>query len=202
MKKILGLVMGLTFSAMLSQAALIPILATSGESVDNPGATTYFYTVSLADDEQLGTPGNDDMLVIYDFFGYVPGSLAIQDGAGSWTGEAVPGTGPYPTGADDLEFGDTEEVNLVFRYTGIPTEGPQDPILSFTADSIYSAQRLGDFQAMDSKNSPNPLEEGTPATNEGNVAVPANPIPEPATLSLMAGALLSLGLLRRRRATK
>lgn len=195
MRKVFGLSLALACSLVVAQAALIPSLETTAPG-STPGTTTYFYTVSLAGNEQLDASPTPT-LVIYDFFGYVPGSVVIGTGVGSWTVSTM-ATGPYPVGTGALEFGDDAAApNLVFTYTGATVEGAINPILDFTVESTNSGQKLGDFQAQDSKNSPNPLEDGTPASNEGNVAVPSA-VPEPATMSLIGGSLLGLVALRRR----
>jgi hypothetical protein len=141
--------------------------------------------VSLAADERIDTI-NPARVTIFGFDGYVPGSLIIGTGGGVWTGVAqVAGL----------------THNLVFDYSGGPVNGPVDPIFDFTADSIYTDQKLTTFQSTDSKNSPNPIEDGTPASNGGSVAVPTaadTAIPEPSTMALLGFGLIGLGTLRRR----
>lgn len=180
----LRLALSLTASALLSQAALVPILQTTAPG-STPGTTTYFYTVSLAADERIDTV-NPASVMILDFAGYVVGSLIVGTGAGSWTAVAQPAGG---------------STNLVFNYSGPTVNGPLNPVFDFVADSTFSAQRLSTFAATDSKNSPNPLEDGTPASNGGSVAVPAEAVtavPEPATWPLLGSAMVGLFMLRRR----
>jgi hypothetical protein len=201
MRKVFRVFLGLVGSAVVSQAAMIPTLLFSGPS-STTGQTTYTYNVSLAVDARLdGTPV--DTLVIYDFDGYVPGSLLYLVGGGSWN--FVPmAMGPYPNGVPNLTTPDSAVTNLVFTYMGGLQGGPVNPILQFEIDSTYDEQVLEDFQAQDSKKGSNPLENGTRMSNGGLVAVPAGALPadstpEPATFALLAGGLAGLIAWRRPR---
>jgi hypothetical protein len=194
----LALAFGLTSLAFMAQGAVIPSFqGPATPSVSNPGAWTYAYNVSLAGDQQLDD-SPEPTVVIFDFNGYIPGSLVVSDPGGLWVGSAQP-FGPDTVG-NELPV-ETDEFNLVLRCPSCPTiVGPQESLFVFFADSTFGPNtQLNPFTGQSSKFNPlSPTETGTPTGNNGQVDVPAG-VPEPATMSLMGGALLGLAVLARRR---
>ncbi|PZQ63660.1 MAG: hypothetical protein DI570_08250 [Phenylobacterium zucineum] len=143
-------------------------------------------------------------LVIYDFAGYVDGSISAGIYASDVlaTVEFVSALTPQP-GVDD----DPLVQNLVFTWIGAPFNASGGPFadVSFsglTARSIFSNVRLDGFSAMAVTN--NGAATDQPAYNTGLVGVAAGAIvPEPATWALMiAGFGMAGATLRRRRTAR
>lgn len=197
MKKHLLALLFLGMMSVPGSAAIIPSLS----AVTPSGAgNTFFYSLGLAPDTKLD-PGQPfpQALVIYDFSGYLPGS--IGSASGNWLA-SVSNAGPLLNPFIELIPEDDPSIpNLVFRYIGPPIVGPQLFFDVVFADSIYSATVLDRFQGQGTKNIPPPdpfKENNTPAATDGLVAVPQ--VPEPATMGMLGFGLLGLALANRKRA--
>lgn len=180
-----------------AQAALIPTLST----ITNAGGDyTWTYDDTLSGDTGLMS-GN--RFVLFDFTGYVPGSVASPYSFFTASTELV-STGLLTVPG---EVDDPNKVNLVFTYNGAPYQtasGPFAPTdyLGFTAHSIYGALARDTFAALTVKHNPNnrPGGTGTPVYDAGFVTVPApGAVPEPATWAMMISGFGGAGMMLRRR---
>jgi hypothetical protein len=179
-----------------SSAAIIPSL-----DFVTPVASEYqyFYSATLAGDQGL-VPGS--RLVIFDFAGYVAGSIS----AGIYTADllaTVENTStllPPPGQTDDPTL-----VNLVFTWRGAPFLASGGPFADvdfagLSARSTFNTTRLGAFSAQAVTNSG--LATGEDAFNTGRVAVAVGPritVPEPSTWALMILGFGAAGAVVRRR---
>jgi hypothetical protein len=165
------------------------------------GNFSFSYNGFLSGDEGL-VAGNE--LVIYDFAGYVPGSITA--GANANVAVSIQNTSPgilIPTG-----FADNPAVpNLVFTYTGPPFDvsGGPFPITTFAgigALSTLGGQVSGEYGAVAVKNvGTGPGGAGTPDFNTGFIGVPGprGGVPEPASWALMIVGMGGLGVALRSR---
>jgi hypothetical protein len=181
-------VVGLVPSA--AHAALVPVL----DTVTLVGLDYEFsYSATLAGDTGLV---EGDRLVIFDFRGYVEGSIssgiyaADVDAYTEFTSQLAPPPG-YPDNPN--------VVNLVFEWTGFPFNASSGPFADvsfagFTARSNRSAVGIDGYAAVTAIN--NGAATGLAAFDSGPVAVP---MPEPST---EAPAILGLAgaMWRKRRA--
>jgi hypothetical protein len=185
--------------ATAANAAIIPVL----DTITPVGSDFEFsYSGTLAGDQGLIFGSN---LVIFDFAGYVPGSIsagiyaADLDAFVELTSSLPP---PFLTTDSPLI------PNLVFRYKGAPfnaSGGPFDDVdfAGLSARSIYGTAEVGGFSALTITN--NGAATGMLAFNTGFVGVPRAvdipAIPEPATWGLLilgfAGAGTTLRAKRR-----
>ena len=174
---------GLTlFTAVESRAGLITL-----DSTSSAGANTIFtYGIAVPSGDSLAT---GDFFRIYDFNGYVPGSITAP---ANWTASvALVNNVPPPDVV--LNHGDDPAIqNLIFTYTGA------SPLLAGTVVSGFSATTTGVGLSPNPKNavaeytstsSPN---IGAADPYRTDISVPgANAVPEPASMiSSGLGAIL------------
>jgi len=187
---ITGIVGGTFFLAARANGALSVNL---GGISPSSSFTQYSYAIDLAPVSDEIVSG--DFFHIYDFAGYVSGSLLAPSG---WTG-SVSLVNPPPAGIALLHGDDPTLENLTFTYTGstpIIAGSSGLEIGSFAATSTISGSNttLKDFAASITNAEAFNGVNGTKFVSEGGVSVPA---PEPASLSLIAVATPAL-LIRRR----
>jgi hypothetical protein len=185
-----GMLGGLATGA---SAAVIPVL----DTVTPDGSDfTFAYTGTLAGDEGLV---NGSQLVIFDFAGYVPGSISAVNPDIVPSVELTSTLTPPPGFSDDPTL-----FNLVFTWEGgdFQTSGGPFAEIEFSglsADSTFSGVTLDGFAAMTVTN--NGAATGKLAFNDGEVGVPRAAVPEPDAWALLILGFSGLGAaLRTRRA--
>lgn len=196
MKKLLLLAAAVSGLAGSASAAVITL-----ESVAANGANdfTFTYQGTLGPDEGVRA---GDRLIIYDFAGYIPGSIftpsadLVASIENSSMSLITPGFADDPTIA-----------NLVFTYVGPDFRAKDGPLVVFDFDGLGARSTLGgttltSFFSRTTKNNPNgqPGGAGTAIFTLGSVASPGV-VPEPATWALMIGGFGMAGLAMRRRTT-
>ncbi len=198
MKKLLLAAAAMVAVGAAAHASIIPTLTSVTPSA---GDFTWLYQATLAGDQGLI---DGSKLVILDFKGYVPGSIASSFAGFSTSVEDTTSGIILPLGYTD----DASLTNLVFTYhgTGMNTSaGPFPPVdfSGLSAQSIYSDLAIGAFSAVAIKNNGiGPGGAGTTTFNTGSVTVPGA-IPEPATWMMMVMGFGMLGAgLRLRRSTR
>jgi hypothetical protein len=160
-----------------------------------PVAGGYFwdYRITLGADEGLRA---GDKLVIFDFAGYVDGSIV---GTANTIASVEFSSLPFVTPG---ESDDPGVLNLVWTYDGPDFQtsgGPYPSIIQggFGAVSIYNRFVVDAFTTVTTKNNP-PATAGTVLVEGGFTQVPA--IPEPASWAMMVAGFGLLGMSLRRRA--
>lgn len=180
MMKILA-VAGLLGLATLANAAITVSLDSTAADA---GGTRFNYSLSYSASDSFKS---GDFFVVTDFAGLVSGSNTQPAG---WAFSTA-AMGPLP-GCCGSPGIDTAIPNLVWTYGGSPAISPS-PVTGFSAVSLFSKMGDGGWT------SGNHTTGGTNQGSGGFVNVPVAHAPEPATMGLMGGALLGLGLLARRR---
>lgn len=180
----------LSLGAGTAHAHVLPSL----ESITGVGPNyTYTYDVAL---DSLQRIENEDYFTIYDFVGYVPGSIVAPAG---WSANAQM-TGITP--GDVLPADNPGLWNLTWTRTGgeiLTTPTGKDLGDGFTADSTLNQTITGTFVGRATRDS-GPLAL-TKISNIGDVQVPgpASATPEPCTLALLGLGAAPLALRRRSR---
>ena len=186
-------------SAGSAQAGVVTL---TGMTNNGPGDFTWTYNGSLGPDEGLRA---GDKLIIYDFAGYIDGSIFSPYANVTASVELTsPGSLVTP-GFDD----DPTLFNLVFTYTGADFRASGGPFGAFDFAGLTARSTLGGvgedaFFGLSTKNNPDGLPGGTGSAiySLGSVTVPTA-VPEPASWALMPGGFgLMGGASRRSRGTR
>jgi hypothetical protein len=191
MKKIFAAAGMAVLMCGLSSAAIIPTLVSIDDNGD--GTFRYSYDLALAADHRLGAPNPnnvDEVVVIYDFGGYVDGSIF---GDANWTTETALSGPAVPPRVGVPPTDNPAITNLVFRWVGGAVVGPQpttpgDPGFALVwADSTFNLSKLGEYQGQGIKVTLG-ADNNTAGLTAGNVEVPTDSgdvIPEPGTMGLL-----------------
>jgi hypothetical protein len=183
-----------------AHASITPLLT----SIAPDGSNFVFsYDATLSGDEGLTT---GSQLVIFDFAGYVAGSISAPSAD---IATSVVGTANFNTGAGGVQvnplFTDDPNIpDLVFTYIGPDFQTSGGPFASIvfaglSASSTFGGLALDGFSSRAISNS-GVGTVGTASFNNGAVGVAAAALPEPTSWSLLiVGFGGAGGLLRARR---
>lgn len=184
----------LAIPSSMASAATIQLDSITSNGTDF--AFTYGGTLAPTEGVKSGS-----QLVIYDFVGYVAGSIAsLSSLISASVALTSPGLLLAPGVTDDPSL-----FNLIFTYTGpnfqttpAPIGSPYAPIAfgGLTARSIFGSVGLDGFSTLTVKNT-GLAGVGTDVFSAGFVGVPT--IPEPATWMMMILGIGAIGLGMRRR---
>lgn len=196
-------VAGLAVMGMgVAHADVIPVFL-PGATTTSGGITTFTYRVDVTNDQRVApqagpvfNAGTDSFVTIYDFAGFVPGSLTVTSGAFSTSVQNLGVTPPLILAPDDAGI-----PNLTIYYTGLTTlAGPQTLGFVTAQTTLTGFNPAGFFGGQAQKNEG--LSAGTTIDNIGRTTVPMNApatVPEPATMVPFAlGGLALLGLIARK----
>ncbi len=203
MKKIMFLAVA---ALLISIPASATVLIVSNPTItpNGPADFTWAYDVFLGPNSRLNPPGTpctanvpngicDGLLTIYDFDGYIPGSIMTT--AVNWTLGPVQFLGITPINV--LPSDDAAILNLSWEYIGQTT----------VQASPLSALFLGTFSARSTLDTPVNGEyagrtafgnQNQRSANLDGTLTPSS-VPEPATVLLFGSALLGLAFSARRR---
>jgi hypothetical protein len=191
-------VLAATAAIGLAGSANAGVITLQGIAANGPNDFTFTYQGTLGPDEGVVS---GDRLIIYDFGGYIDGSIFSSIANVSTSTELVSGAPAQVTpGFTD----DPTLVNLVFTYTGPDfraSGGPFDPFdfNGLGARSIYGGVTLSAFYGLSTKNNPDgqPGGTGSDIITLGSVSTPA--VPEPASWAMLIGGFGLAGAAMRRR---
>lgn len=165
---------------------------------------TFRYQGTLGPDEGLRS---GDRLVVYDFNGYIDGSIFAPNDQVQTSVEFTSPTGIVTPGFDD----DASVVNLVFTYVGPDFRNDGGPFMPLDFNGLGARSTLGGrtqdaFFTVTTKNNPDgqPGGSNTAVFTLGQTGVPTfgntpDAIPEPATWGLLLGGFGMIGAAARRR---
>ena len=185
------------FAALAAATAITPaqavVITLQDQIVNGPDDFTWVYQGTLGPDEGVRS---GDRLIIFDFAGYIDGSIFSDIAEVSTSTEALSAGTFMPFGESD----DPDLVNLVFTYTGDDFRSTGGPFDAFSfeglgARSVYAQSTIDGFFALATKNNP-PDAANTPTIQVGLVQVPA--VPEPASWAMMIGGFGLIGAITRR----
>jgi len=185
-----------------AHADIIPVFL-PGAVTTNGGITTFTYRVDVTNDQQVApmagptfNTATDSFVTIYDFAGFVPGSLAVTSGS-LLTSVQNSGVNPPLINPPD----NAAIPNLTIYYNGSTLlNGPQTLGFVTAQTTLTGFNPTGFFAGQAQKNEG--LSKGTTIDNIGRTTIPTaapTAVPEPATLAPFAlGGLGLLGLIARK----
>lgn len=183
-------------AATLAAPGSAAILTLQNVSANGPGDFTFNYQATLGPDEGVRA---GDTMVIFDFAGYISGSIFSGANFAASVQNSSPSALLTPGQNDDPTI-----ANLVFTYTGPDFRtgaGPLPPFdfPSIGARSVFSNLGLDAFYSLTTKNNP-AAERASPIYTLGSITVPRpTAVPEPATWAMMIGGFGLAGAAMRRR---
>ena len=172
------------------------VLTLQGITSNGPSNSTFSYQATLGPDEGVRT---GDRFVIFDFAGYISGSVFSGDANLVASAQNTTSGVLVTPGFND----DPNVANLVFTYTGPAFRTTTGPLAPFNfapigARSTFSQTAVDAFFTLTTKNNP-ASERNQPVFTLGQVSVPVSAVPEPATWAMMIGGFGMLGAAARRR---
>jgi len=195
MKKLL---MAAVAAVSLAGPAGAAVITLTGITTNGPNDFTFAYQGTLGPDEGVR---NGDRLIIYDFRGYIDGSIFTLSADLVASTEFTSPGGLVAPGFDD----DPNVVNLVFTYVGPDFRNTGGPFSPFDFDGLGARSAFGGtaadaFFTLTTKNNPDGVPGGsnTAVYTLGQVTVPIA-TPEPATWAMMVGGFGLAGMALRRR---
>lgn len=166
------------------------VIFLSGAPTAVPGGFEFSYQGNFSNDEGIQTGST---LVIFDFAGYIAGSIFSPYADVSAMTELV--SGDVPTSPDFTD--DPGLFNLRFTYTGASTLDLSNiDFTGLTAESILGGVTNDGFSAVTVKVDGSAV--GTKVYSIGQVGVPFG-VPEPAAWAMMLGGFGLVGAAVRRR---
>lgn len=189
--RLLGLSALLCGTLLANPAQAVVVFLSPGSPVAVPGGYQYNYQGNFSNDEGVDATSR---LVIFDFAGYIPGSIAATDAA------ITPTIEMSSTGLPIFGFTDDPTLpNLVFSYTGSLVDLSNQSFAGLSALSSFGTTILDGFSGLTMKLvGPG---ANTQVGSSGLVAVPnavsPTPVPEPGMLGLMAAGLGLMGVAMR-----
>lgn len=179
----------------LAGSAQAAVVTLESIAANGPSRFTFNYQATLGPDEGLRT---GDRIVIFDFSGYVGGSIFANSPNFTTSVENVSSSALITPGFND----DAAIANLVFTYVGpnFRNTGPLEPFnFSLGGDSVIGQAVVDAFFTLTTKNNP-ARERGNKIYTLGATAVPGGAVvPEPASWALLIGGLGLAGTAMRRR---
>ena len=183
----------------MTGAANAAVVTLEGVTNNGPNDFTFTYEGTLGPDEGLRS---GDRLIIFDFAGYIDGSIFSPSANVVGSVEAVSAGAALTPGFND----DPGLVNLVFTYTGPDLRNEGGPFAALDFNGLGARSTLGGtardaFFTLTTKNNPDGVPGGSnsPLFTLGSVSVPAAAIPEPQAWALMLGGFGLTGFAMRRR---
>jgi hypothetical protein len=188
----------------LAGSANAAVVTLEGISRNGDNDFTFTYEGTLGPDEGVRS---GDRLVIYDFNGYIDGSIMSGSSNVVASVEFSSPTALVTPGFTD----DASIANLVFTYVGPDFRNTGGPFQPFNFEGLSARSTLGGraidaFFSRTTKNNPDnqPGGANTAVFTLGSVTVPGtgnfpDAIPEPATWAMMLGGFGLLGASMRRR---
>lgn len=189
MKRILA---GIVLAVGLSTGTAYADSINFSDPVVTPSGSNFLwrYAVTIDNLEEINTALNPSFATLYDLNGLVPGSAAYTNNVATLT-DVVSQQNVGITPATQNPTDNPAVPNVTVTYTGTAPSSTVLGVLSFLDVNSGASEAIGNFSAQATN-----LADRTVEANTSSVPVPT---PEPSTLALLAGGVLGMiGVVRRR----